>query len=85
MIFRPASYAALKTVVETWQTPPPRPVDSSPLMITGASRNPFAAVRAPVVLLNENSSPGAISLSSTRWATSSTLWIRLAMPPKTVV
>ena len=25
VIFSPASYAALKTVVDTWQTPPPRP------------------------------------------------------------
>ena len=60
VIFRPASYAALKTVVETWQTPPPRPVCSSPLMITGASRKPFSALRSPVVSLNENSAPGAI-------------------------
>ena len=61
VIFSPASYAALKTVVETWQTPPPRPVPSSPLMITGASRKPFAAVRAPVARLNENVDPGAIT------------------------
>ena len=53
-IGRPASYAALKTVVETWHTPPPRPVFSSPLMITGASTKPLSCVRAPVVPLNEN-------------------------------
>jgi hypothetical protein len=59
VILRPASYAALNTVVETWQTPPPRPVCSSPLMITGASRNPFAALRSPVAGLKENVAPGA--------------------------
>src|SRR5712691_5089869 len=48
VIGSPASYAALKTVVETWHTPPPRPVPSSPLMITGASRKHFAALRSPV-------------------------------------
>src|SRR5258707_994653 len=36
VIGSPASYAVLKTVVETWQTPPPRAVWSSPLMITVA-------------------------------------------------
>ena len=60
---QPASYAALNTVVETWQTPPPRPVWSSPLMITGASRKPFAAVRSPVVRLNENVAPGRDQLA----------------------
>src|SRR5207237_1028429 len=84
-IFRPASKAALKPVVETWQTPPPRPVVTSPFTITGATRNPFAAVRSPVVLLKENSAPGAISLSSTRRATSCTLWIRFGTPPYSVV
>ena len=48
VIGRPASYAALKTVVETWQTPPPSPVVSSPLMMTGASRKPLDALRSPV-------------------------------------
>ena len=38
--------------------PPPSPVWSSPLMITGASWKPFSAVRSPVVPLNENVSPG---------------------------
>ena len=38
------------------------PVPSSPLMITGASLNPFSAVRSPVVPLNENVAPGAISV-----------------------
>ena len=71
----------MKTVVETWQTPPPRPVESSPLMITGASTKPLAALRSPVAPLNEKVAPGAISLSSTRWATSCTLWIRFAIPP----
>ena len=33
-------------------------------MITGASWNPFAAVRSPVVPLNENVSPGAIRVPS---------------------
>ena len=81
VIGRPASYAALKTVVETWQTPPPSPVCSSPLMITGASRKPFSALRSPVAPLNEKVAPGAISLPSTRWATSCTLWIRFGSPP----
>ena len=81
VIGRPASYAALKTVVDTWQTPPPSPVWTSPLMITGASRKPFAAVRSPVAWLNENVAPGAIIFPSIRCATSSTLWIRFAMPP----
>ena len=85
MIFRPASKAALKTVVETWQTPPPRPVVSSPFTITGASRKPFAAFRSPVVLLNENVAPGAINFSSTKCATSCTLWMRFGMPPYSVV
>ena len=71
----------MKTVVETWQTPPPRPVESSPLMITGASRKPLSAVRSPVVPLNENVAPGAISLPSISFATSWTLWMRFAMPP----
>jgi len=60
VIERPASYAALNVVVETWQTPPPRPVLSSPLMITGASRKPLLSERSPVVALNENVSPGAM-------------------------
>jgi hypothetical protein len=47
VIGRPASYAALNVVVETWHTPPPRPVLSSPLMITGASRKPFDSERSP--------------------------------------
>ena len=81
MIFSPASNAALKTVVETWQTPPPSPVVSSPFTITGASRKPLAALRSPVVWLNENVAPGAISVPSTRCATSSTLWMRFGMPP----
>ena len=81
VIGRPASYAALKTVVDTWHTPPPSPVSTSPLMITGASRKPLAAERSPVAWLNEKVAPGAISLRSTRCATSCTLWMRLAMPP----
>ena len=81
VIFRPASYAALKVVVETWQTPPPSPVVSSPLMITGASRKPLSAVRAPVARLNEKVAPGAISFPSMRRATSWTLWIRFGSPP----
>ena len=76
VIGSPASYAALNTVVETWQTPPPSPVSTSPLMITGASRKPFAAERSPVAWLNEKVAPGAISLRSTRCATSWTLWMR---------
>jgi hypothetical protein len=80
-IGRPASYAALNTVVETWQTPPPRPVWSSPLMITGASRKPRSAVRSPVVPLKEKVAPGAISVRSTSRETSWTLWMRLASPP----
>ena len=78
---RPASYAALKTVVETWHTPPPSPVWSSPLMITGASRNPLSAFRSPVVPLNENTWPGRISVWSMRLDTSWTLWMRFASPP----
>src|SRR5665213_1496573 len=54
VIFKPASNAVLKTVVDTWQTPPPSPVVTSPLTITGASRKPLAALRSPVVPLNEN-------------------------------
>ena len=81
VIGSPASYAALNTVVETWQTPPPSPVWSSPFTITGASRKPLAALRSPVVPLNENVVPGAISLLSTRWATSCTLWMRFGSPP----
>jgi hypothetical protein len=54
-------------------------------MITGASRKPFASLRSPVVPLNENSLCGGISVLSTRWATSSTLWMRFAMPPYEVV
>ena len=81
VIGRPASYAALKTVVETWQTPPPRPSASSPLMITGASRKPFSAVRSPVVSLKEKVAPGAISVPSISRATSCTLWMRFATPP----
>ena len=39
-------------------------------MITGASWKPFSAVRSPVVPLNENVSPGAISAPSISCATS---------------
>jgi hypothetical protein len=44
VISTPASNAALRTVVDTWHTPPARPVVTSPFTITGATRNPFAAV-----------------------------------------
>ena len=77
----PASNAALKTVVETWQTPPPIPFWSSPLMITGASSKPFASFRSPVVSLNENRAPGATSAPSISSATSWTLWSRPCVPP----
>ena len=50
-------------------------------MITGASSNPFSAVRSPVVPLNENVLPGAISAPSISCATSATLCRRLGMPP----
>ena len=78
-IDRPASKAALKTVVETWQTPPPIPVWSSPLMITGASWKPLSAFRSPVVSLNENVEPGAMSAPSISSATSCTLWTRFGV------
>ena len=81
VIGRPASNAALNTVVETWQIPPPSPFWSSPLMITGASWKPFAAVRSPVVPLNENVPPGAISVPSISLATSWTLLSRPGVPP----
>ena len=82
---RPASNAALKTVVETWQTPPPSPFCSSPLMITGASWKPLSALRSPVVSLNENVAPGAISAPSISCATSWTLCSRPGVPPYVVV
>ena len=50
-------------------------------MITGASSRPLAALRSPVVPLNENSLPGAISVLSTRCETTWTLWIRFGTPP----
>ena len=77
----PPSYAALNTVVETWQTPPPSPFWSSPLMITGASWKPFSAVRSPVVALNENVAPGLIRVPSISFATSCTLLSRPGVPP----
>ena len=84
-MFSPASYAELNTVVETWHTPPPSPVVSSPLMITGASRKPFDALRSPVVPLKEKVAPGATSVPSIRCETSCTLWIRFGTPPNSVV
>ena len=77
----PASNTALKSVVETWQTPPPMPFWSSPLMITGASSKPFASFRSPVVSLNENRAPGATSAPSISSATSWTLCSRPGVPP----
>ena len=65
--------------------PPPSPFFSSPLMITGASWNPFAAVRSPVVPLNEKVPPGAISAPSISFATSCTLLRRPGVPPYVVV
>ena len=50
-------------------------------MITGASSRPFAALRSPVVPLNENSLCGGISVLSTRCETTWTLWIRFGTPP----
>ena len=54
---------------------------TSPLMITGASRKPLSAVRAPVAPLKEKVAPGAISFPSISRATSWTLWMRLGSPP----
>ena len=77
----PASKAALKTVVDTWQTPPPMPFWSSPLMMTGASWKPFSAFRSPVVSLNEKVPPGATSVPSISSATSWTFASRPGVPP----
>jgi hypothetical protein len=49
-------------------------------MITGASRNPLAAFRSPVVPLNENTCPGLIRVWSMRLATNWTLCTRFASP-----
>ena len=42
---------------------------------------PFAALRSPVVSLNENRAPGATSAPSIRSATSVTLCTRPGVPP----
>ena len=63
-----------------WQTPPPIPFLSSPLMITGASSKPLAGVRAPVVSLNEKTGP-ARSACVDSSATSATLCSRPGVPP----
>jgi hypothetical protein len=80
VIFRPASQAALKTVVATCETPPPTPSSYFPPTITGAERKPRASVRGPTCSLKENVAPGAIRVPS-RWAVASFRFvIRFSVP-----
>ena len=51
--------AAVNSVVDTWQMPPPTSSVTSPLEYAVATLKPRSVVRSPTVSLNENVSPGS--------------------------
>ena len=60
----PAKNAALKVVVATWETPPPRSSLKIPSLMMKPSVKPLARVRSPTVPLSENVSPGFSTVPS---------------------
>src|SRR3954449_12830486 len=56
---RPAKNAALKVVVATWETPPPKSSLNTPSLMMKPLVKPFAAVRSPTVSLRLNVAPGS--------------------------
>ena len=82
VIGSPARYAARKTVVDTWQMPPPMSCPIFSPSMTWASTKPLSSSIHPIDSLNENSPQGGIKVPFSKLAPTATLVARPSLEPE---